>query len=119
MPAGRERVGPFLSAAVGAAILFVPWPDAGPQKFYRAVFTTVEDLTATTLATLSRFASFQTDINTPDAGLPPSTVGGTVAMLRRHGVKRYRVSAAIAGSAALVQHLITAAWPLKLEDDAS
>ena len=115
----RDTASLVFSIAVFIAIMFVPWPSS-PQPFFRAVETTSGDLNRTALRMLGRFEAFQADLNNPQTGeyVLERKVQEILTMLRRHGVERYRVSNAIAESPTVLQEIVAAAWPRKLEGDA-
>jgi hypothetical protein len=105
------------SAFALVVILLVPWP-AG--QLFRAVDATIRDLNRTAFAMLADFDTFQANLTMPQTG--EYAVGARVeemlAMLRRHGVNRYRVSASIAADDWVSQQIVASAWPRKREADA-
>jgi len=100
------------------AILSSPWADGG--RLYQAVGNTFLQLNQTAVTTLRAQAIFRSNINTPQAGeyVLGSTVIEAVAMLRSHGVERYRVSTLIADNEWVYQQIVASGWPRKLEKDA-
>lgn len=104
--------------ALLAAILLAPWADGG--RLYQAVGNTFLQLNRTTVTMLRALAIFRGNINTPQAGeyVVGSTVTEAAAMLRSHGVERYRVSTLIANNEWVYQQIVASGWPRRLENDA-
>ena len=100
------------------AILFTPWAVGGP--FFRSIENTFRVLNETAIKTVAGYSAFRTNLDTPQTGeyVLGSRVEEMLAMLRRHAVQEYRVSAAIAENSWVLQQIVASGWPRKLELDA-
>ena len=100
------------------AIMFTPWAVGG--TFFRSVENTFLVLNETAIRTVAGYAVFRDNLETPQTGeqVLGSRVEEMLAMLRGHGVQKYRVSAAIAENSWVLQQIVASGWPRKLEPDA-
>jgi hypothetical protein len=110
----------LFSVLMFAAIMVVPWPDAGHQVFLQMVRSTAVHLATTANAVITDRRRFQQNINKPHAGeqILPVRVQEMLAMIRARDVDRYSVSPPIVEDAWGFQQIVGAAWPRKLEQGA-
>jgi hypothetical protein len=109
------------SALVFGAVLWMPWPDAGPQRFYQSVAETLRDLNRTARGVVfGDFRTFRDNINRsqPTEDVLPGRVQEVMAIIRKRGIERYDISDSIAADDWVRQQIIASAWPRKREKSA-
>lgn len=114
-----NRVSLLFSACIVAVVLCMPWPDARGPSFVKSIWLTVRDLNRTAVHTVGRYRDFQVDLNTPASGeyVLPVWVQDALVILRGRGraVKRYDLSPSFYANDWVLQQMVVAAWPRRLE----